>query len=124
MKRTLITLGAVALTIACATPSRGQNYDPNRYNARPNMRSEDMDRYGNRMVDFDNRIQQGEDSGELTRHEAWILRHEEARLERMRDRADRNGWSDDDRARVRRAEAQLNRDIWQLKHNDERVSPY
>ena len=64
------------------------------------------------------RIQQGVRSGELTRGEASRLRAGQRHVDRLEQRAERNGVvTSRERARLDRAQDRQSRRIWKLKHN-------
>ncbi len=65
------------------------------------------------------RIHQGITSGELTRGEANVLRHEQQVIDRQKDRA----WSDGEltrreRTRLGREQDKASKHIYRLKHNE------
>jgi len=134
MRRTLVSLAAVALTLGIATASQAQNYqrgydrtydrgydrtyDPN---ARMGYQGS---RFGNSFTSAEERIRQGQESGELTPREVAMLERQLRHIQHMRWRARMNGWTDEDRTQIRFAQSELNQRIWQLKHNNWRVNPY
>ena len=64
------------------------------------------------------RIQQGVQSGELTRVETRRLTHEQVRVERMQRRALKDGkLSRGEKARLGRAHSRADRHIYRAKHN-------
>jgi hypothetical protein len=116
MRRTLVTLVALALSLGAASASLAQNYD--------GYRSERTPRVTHRQFNQDSRILEGERSGQLTRGEVAQLERGQMRIERMKERARMDGdVSAAERARITMAQNAQNVKIWELKHNNRRSYP-
>lgn len=77
-----------------------------------------------RNVNQQERIQQGLQSGELNTHEAARLQSEQARVERMQANAGRDGRiTDEEKARIERAQNKLSNDIYREKHDAGKGNP-
>jgi len=114
MRRHLVSLAAVALTLGAATSSFAASDSFYRYHHRGRFEN----------TRNDNRIEQGIRSGELTPREVALLERQQMQVMRMRERARMNGHvSAAERARISFAESRFDARIWQLKHNNRRVNP-
>jgi hypothetical protein len=79
---------------------------------------------GHRALDQERRIQEGVLSGQLTPGEFQLLEREQARFRATEARMWADGHlSRGERARLNRMQARNSRDIYDLKHNRQRVAP-
>lgn len=77
-----------------------------------------MPRIDQRQAQQQHRIVQGVRSGELTRHEARRLEHQQAHIRRMERRAKADGVvTRQERAEIRAAQRQASRSIYRQKHD-------
>ena len=117
MRRTLVSLAALALSVGVASTSFARNYNRPNYDDR-------MPRMRHRQVYQDARILEGERSGELTPREVAQLERGQERIEMMKERARMDGTvTAAERARIAFAENAQSMKIWQLKHNHRRSYP-
>lgn len=107
MKRTAKTLLIAALVLLAATPALAG-------------RGHQQGRIVDRLENQENRIEQGIDSGELTRREARMLEQQRQRIRRMANELyDDRGLSQRDRHILNEELDRASERIYQLKHNDE-----
>ncbi len=117
---TAIALGALFSAAAFAQPAgyggyggRGGHGGPAVAIAQPGVDLERRDAINNE------RIEQGIRSGQLTRREAFRLREQQSRIERMEARARADGVVNErERARIEMAQRELSRNIRFEKHNE------
>ena len=64
------------------------------------------------------RIEQGLDSGELTKHEAKHMKHEQMKINKMEKHANQDGTvSKKEKVRIHKAQSKASKDIYRKKHN-------
>ena len=103
----MLTLGALLATTTIASADYYSSYSTRNIDAR--------------QANQEHRIQQGLRSGDLTRSEYHRLEGQQARIHQMERQAKSDGYvSAAERARIRQAQNEASRHIYQEKHDSER----
>ena len=116
MRRTLVSLAALALSLGAVSTAFAQSYDGYNHDRMPRVQ--------HREFNQDARILEGERSGQLTPREVAQLERGQMRIERMKERARMDGEvTAVERARITMAQNAQSVRIWELKHNRQRSYP-